>query len=425
MEAREAEPTGVAIRTKPQLPAVPAELSVEDVLRQSEKIHEIMKTGMQKGVHYGVIPGTNRPSLWQAGAEKLCLLFRLAPEYTVEKEHNPEATRPWKKKRKDGSEYSGVCKGFIRYTVICRLSHGPTGTMVASGTGTANNWEPKFISRDPYEVEETIIQFSRKRSLVNATRTGTAASDIFTQDDDIVPDSRKESGSQGKTQRQTFKDELHGGLGFGDTKDSPKEPDPQPGTDTDPLGPGCPICKGPIWDNREQRRQDEAAIKAGTRSKKARPAGKCKNSANCNGLIWTCEEFGTGAKSDTAGITEQQTLQLRDAQARLKLKPDAWANMLKLYEVDSGANLTAAQAEDLLVLLRRMLADQGAGASLDRDSAIKTIKGGLELATGAGDENWLAHWDAIIQQTGVKLGDWATGSDALLHALLKHCEGLK
>ena len=45
-----------------------AELSIEEVKNQVQKIQQLMKSVMREGEHYGVIPGTNKPSLYKAGA---------------------------------------------------------------------------------------------------------------------------------------------------------------------------------------------------------------------------------------------------------------------------------------------------------------------------------------------------------------------
>lgn len=47
-------------------------------------IQQAMKEMMIKDVHYGTIPGTKKPTLFKAGAEMLCSLFRLRanPRYT-------------------------------------------------------------------------------------------------------------------------------------------------------------------------------------------------------------------------------------------------------------------------------------------------------------------------------------------------------
>jgi len=161
--------------------AMRPELTPAQLVERMDLLQDAMKVAMKQNVDYGVIPGCQKPSLLQPGAEKLCNMFHLAPSYVFTKEWLPTLERPWEKATKYGKK-SGICKGFIRYECECSLTHGPTGTPVSSGTGTANNFEPKFISRDPYEAEETVKQFARKRAMVNAARTATAASALFTQD---------------------------------------------------------------------------------------------------------------------------------------------------------------------------------------------------------------------------------------------------
>src|SRR5947199_9182159 len=61
----------------------PLELAVEDVLQQVKKIETIMCEVMVQDVHYGVIPGTEKPTLLKSGAEKLALTFRLRPSSEI------------------------------------------------------------------------------------------------------------------------------------------------------------------------------------------------------------------------------------------------------------------------------------------------------------------------------------------------------
>jgi hypothetical protein len=62
------------------------ELSVDAVLGRMGKVQELMRRAMQLGVDYGTIPGTkSKPTLLKPGAEKLCVMFRLAPKYRTEK----------------------------------------------------------------------------------------------------------------------------------------------------------------------------------------------------------------------------------------------------------------------------------------------------------------------------------------------------
>jgi len=69
------------------------------------------------------------------------------------------------------------------------------------------------------------------------------------------------------------------------TKAKGKASKPKPEPERSSEGLLCPDCAGPMWDNRPDRAKDKAAIKDGTRTKKARPAWKCKDKA-CDGFWW-------------------------------------------------------------------------------------------------------------------------------------------
>lgn len=181
-------------------------MTVSELVDQVQKIQQYMNKVMQKDEHYGIIPGTKKPTLLKPGAEKLCLAFRLDPNYELVREIRE--------------------KGFIAYTVKCSLSHIPTGNSVASGIGSCNSREMKYHYRsantgkpvpgnywkdrdpallggsqfsprkkdgkwfifeqiendNPWDLDNTLIKMACKRALVAATLNATAASDIFTQD---------------------------------------------------------------------------------------------------------------------------------------------------------------------------------------------------------------------------------------------------
>ena len=56
-------------------------LSLSDVTGQVQLIQRVMRDVMKDGEHYGVIPGTNKPSLLKPGAEKLCTIFGLSKQF--------------------------------------------------------------------------------------------------------------------------------------------------------------------------------------------------------------------------------------------------------------------------------------------------------------------------------------------------------
>lgn len=139
-------------------------------------IQTIMSKIMIEKEHYGTIPGTDKPTLYKAGAEKLCTAFRLAPSYQVAR-HNIEG---------DHREYE----------IIVTMTHITTGNVVGQGVGLCSTMEGKYryrtkwINNEKHKIENenlwdqmnTVLKMAKKRALVDAVLTCTAASDIFTQD---------------------------------------------------------------------------------------------------------------------------------------------------------------------------------------------------------------------------------------------------
>ena len=208
--------------------AIADERSVGEVRNQVNKIQDLMKDLMKNGEHYGIIPGTGtKPSLLKAGAEKLCFVFRLAPEFEIKQ-----------------TELAG---GHREIQVITTLRNMATGAIVGQGLGSCSTMESKYrwrkLSRtcpkcgqeaiikgkeeygggwvcfkkkggcgtkypddapeilgqpegrieneDIADCYNTVLKMAKKRSIVDATITACAASDIFTQDvEDMVPEDR-------------------------------------------------------------------------------------------------------------------------------------------------------------------------------------------------------------------------------------------
>jgi hypothetical protein len=185
-------------------------LNAVAIKEQVNLIQSIMKDVMIKDVHFGTIPGTDKPTLLKAGAEKLCLTFRLAVSLHVTE-------------RELGRDHR-------EYEVRCTLT-SPTGHVVGEGIGVCSTMESKFRYRwdstgrpvpkeywekrdpellggsqfvtrkkdgnwlifqrvehdNPADYYNTCAKMAKKRAHVDATITGTAASDIFAQDLDDMP----------------------------------------------------------------------------------------------------------------------------------------------------------------------------------------------------------------------------------------------
>jgi len=217
---------------KYQEPARPAlgardEMEVADVVQQVQKILQIKQAVMQQDQHYGIIPGTPKPTLYKAGAEKLAMTFRMSPTFTVEV-----------------TALNG--NGHREYSVVCTLTHIISQNVVAQGVGSCNTMESKYRYRkgegepvgpvpktywseknaekkaniiggrgfgvkkienawmvvkhsdkkvehdNPSDFYNTCLKMAKKRAFVDAVITATGGSDLFTQDIEDFADDKIE-----------------------------------------------------------------------------------------------------------------------------------------------------------------------------------------------------------------------------------------
>jgi hypothetical protein len=176
-------------------------LTAADVRAQVNLMQDVMKEVMQEGTHFGVIPGTKQPSLYKAGAEKIMSTFRLSADPLVED------------LGRDGE---------VHYRVKVRIESA-SGAFLGAGIGECSSSEDKYAWRaavcpeefdatpenrrrtkfskykgvvekkaqvrtHPADVANTVLKMAKKRGLIDAVLTVTAASDLFTQDIEDLPE---------------------------------------------------------------------------------------------------------------------------------------------------------------------------------------------------------------------------------------------
>lgn len=188
----------LAVYEKAGMPA----LTIQDAVARYNAVVEFTKTVMKRDKDFGVIPGTDKPTLLKPGAEKLCSLFGLTPKFVIV------------------DRIVDFQAGMFYYQYCCELWHGDR--LVATGNGSCNSMEKKYRWRnvtekkateadklngrremrsgkfgdywvyvvenmDPADLVNTIDKMAQKRSLVAATLIAANASEFFTQDmEDIV-----------------------------------------------------------------------------------------------------------------------------------------------------------------------------------------------------------------------------------------------
>lgn len=167
-------------------------LSASEVVQHAMVVQEVMRAVMKQDVHFGTIPGTPKPTLYQPGADVLCMTFRIAAEF----------------EEKDLSTADAV-----RYRITCRGVHQATGVVLGSGIGEASSsedkykwrkavsdkeyeatppalrrikygksWETKQVRTEPADLANTVLKMAAKRAKIAMVLNVTAASDMFGQD---------------------------------------------------------------------------------------------------------------------------------------------------------------------------------------------------------------------------------------------------
>jgi hypothetical protein len=199
--------------------AVRPERSVDDVVKEVDKVKELMSRVMKKDTDYGVIPGTKgKPTLLKPGAELLCKLFRLSTEYpSVEikdmgdghiwvrvkcrlvnnasgEAHEGigscstlESRYRWRVAERScpSCDQKAIIKGKPEYGGgwLCFKKKGGCGAKFA-GDAPEITTQPRGRVENPdiADVYNTVEKMAAKRAKVDATLSVTAASSLFTQD---------------------------------------------------------------------------------------------------------------------------------------------------------------------------------------------------------------------------------------------------
>ena len=135
---------------------------VEATMRKISQFQQVIQNTLHQNHDYGIIPGTDKPTLLKPGAEKILMMMGLRSEFEI-----VDSTRDFE-------------KGFFQYQVRCRLLKGDM--VITEGLGACNTRERKYLKMDPYTMDNTVLKMAKKRALVDAALLVASLSDVFTQD---------------------------------------------------------------------------------------------------------------------------------------------------------------------------------------------------------------------------------------------------
>ncbi len=135
---------------------------VQATMNKITQFQQVIQKTLHQGHDFGIIPGTDKPTLLKPGAEKILMMMGLRSEFEI-----VDSTRDFE-------------KGFFQYQVRCRLLKGDM--VITEGLGACNTRERKYLKMDPFTMDNTVLKMAKKRALVDAALLVASLSDVFTQD---------------------------------------------------------------------------------------------------------------------------------------------------------------------------------------------------------------------------------------------------
>lgn len=204
--------------------AVTPSVNADELVARLDVIREAQEKAMVKDVDFGVIPGTDKPTLYKPGAEKLGVLFQLDIQLENEKTWGPgdhltvmsHATvyhaptgsrlgygegvcttreRKYAKRRLERAcpacGKAAVIKGKAEYGGgwLCWKKRDGCGAKYQDGDPDIENQEAGEVENpDLPDLWNTVVKMAEKRARVDAVLAVTGASALFTQDaEDMAP----------------------------------------------------------------------------------------------------------------------------------------------------------------------------------------------------------------------------------------------
>lgn len=182
-------------------------MAVAEVVQHAMVVQEVMQAVMKPGLHYGKVPGTDKPTLFKAGAEKLCMVFKIGDDYRMEDLSTSDV---------------------VRYRITCVGIHTPSGAVLGQGVGECSGSEEKYkwrravcdeefdatpqhlrrekfgkakgggfykqkqVRTEPSDLANTVLKMAAKRAKLAMVLNVLAVSDMFNQDLEDLDDTLRE-----------------------------------------------------------------------------------------------------------------------------------------------------------------------------------------------------------------------------------------
>lgn len=212
--------------------AVAPQIEATDLVARLDAIKDAQSKAMTRDVDYGVIPGTDKPTLYKPGAEKLSVLFQLDVQLVNEKQWGPDdhltvishatvfhaptgsrlgygegvcTTRERKYAYRKAERVCPNCntpaviKGKAEYGGgwLCWSKRGGCNSKWADGAEAIESQKTGDVDNpDLPDLWNTVVKMAEKRARVDAVLAVTGASALFTQDVEDAPRPAAEQSAQ-------------------------------------------------------------------------------------------------------------------------------------------------------------------------------------------------------------------------------------
>lgn len=187
--------------------------SFKNTMGKIQQFQRLVRENLIEGKDYGTIPGTQKPTLYKAGAEKIVILGKLRSTFDIlseikdyEKEFFDFEIR-WNlwagdnllvqgvglcNSKEDKYRYRWITEKKIpanidKEKLLFRIKTGKYGTYK----------EYRMVNEDICTLANTILKMAKKRALVDAALLVGSLSDLFTQDIEDFPETMVEKVVEG------------------------------------------------------------------------------------------------------------------------------------------------------------------------------------------------------------------------------------
>lgn len=127
--ARVEQPGGALATSEVRYEGLAMAFAPAEALRRIQELQAFIGQVMEKDLDYGVIPGTDKPTLFKPGAEKLAELYGFSWHFD-----DDGSVQDWE-------------KGFFNFRKRCTLTSRRDGRYIGDGVGSCNSRESKYSGR--------------------------------------------------------------------------------------------------------------------------------------------------------------------------------------------------------------------------------------------------------------------------------------